>query len=503
VRRPALALALCALGAASCGYYNGMWSADHFAAQARRQERDGRRQEARASWAAAAVKAESVVAHHPHGRWAAAALVLHGEGLAKSGACDRAAVPLARALESVKDAALRERAALAAAECDLDARNPGAAEQRLQPLGASTHRARASRAAYLSGRVAEQRGDFVAAAGAYAQSSDPEAGPARARVLLAAGRTAAALSFMDTLARGHLDEDVWAMLFAAIGDGAGVMDASRALDHALATGHVVTGSRARLLLADGNRLLAVDSLAAADARYERVAVMVPDSFEGQTARVRQLRVSAARATTLADLGAVKGRLDRLTQGGTAGAALNEARALQRVIQAVIVPGDLSEEQPFRAAELARDSLHAPQLAANLFLAFARDRPASLFAPKALVAAAALAPERRDSLVEVLHSTYGTSPYTLALRGEPSPAYAAAEDSLARALGVVLEQPSAVVGSLVSPPVPGPRGPALDPPAPERAPTRRPPGRPPVRGEDAPAQGERGRSSVPPSRPERP
>src|SRR4029077_4233260 len=124
-------LALGVLGAASCGYYNGMWSADHFAAQARREERDGRRDEARASWAAAAVKAESIVAHHPHGRWADAALVLHGEGLAKSGACDRAAPPLARALASVKDPALRERATLAAAECSLDASNASAAEQLL------------------------------------------------------------------------------------------------------------------------------------------------------------------------------------------------------------------------------------------------------------------------------------------------------------------------------------------------------------------------------------
>src|SRR2546422_3931875 len=36
---------------------------------------------------------------------------------------------------------------------------------------------------------------------------------------------------------------------------------------------------------------------------------------------------------------------------------------------------------------------------------------------------------------VLDSAYAGSPYTLALRGEPSPAFAAAEDSLARALGL--------------------------------------------------------------------
>ena len=488
--RPALGLALGVLGAVSCGYYNGMWSADHFAAQARREEHDGRRDEARASWAAAAVKAESIVAHHPHGRWADAALVLHGEGLAKSGACDRAAAPLAQALASVKDAALRERAALAAAECSLDARNASAAEQLLRPLSASPRRAQASRAAYLAGRVAEERGDLIAAAGSYAHSSDAQAGPARARVLLAAGRTAEALAFIDTLARGHFDEAVWALLLAAVGDGAGVPEASRALDHVLAAGRIVTGSRARLLLADGGRLLAVDSLAAADARYGQVAAMVPDSSERQAAMVGRLRVSAAQVGSLAELRAVKARVDRLAQAGTAGAARNEVRGLQRLIQSVIPPGDPGEALPFRSAELARDSLRAPQLAVSLFLAFARARPASLFAPKALIGAAALSPERRDSLMGVLDSTYGGSPYTLALRGEPSPAYGAAEDSLGRALGLVLEQPSAFVASLVSPPVPGPRGPPLDAAGPERAEPPRPRGRLPVHGDDAPGGDER-------------
>jgi hypothetical protein len=237
-------------------------------------------------------------------------------------------------------------------------------------------------------------------------------------------------------------------------------------------------------------LLAVDSLAAANARFEQVAAMVPDSAEGQTARVRQLRVRAARARSVVDLRAVQVRVDRVAQDGTAGAALNEVRALQRLIQAVIVPGDPAKELRYRSAELARDSLQAPELAVNLFLAFARDRPASLFAPKALVAAAALSSERRDSLIGVLHSTYGASPYTLALRGEPSPAYAAAEDSLARALGVALELPSAFVASLVSPPVPGPRGPSLDP-GPERAEPPPLPGRVLPRRDELPTR-ERGR-----------
>jgi len=469
----------------SCGYYNGMWRADQFAAQARRQEREGRREEARVSWALAAVKAESVVAHHPKGRWADDALVLHGEGLANSGACDRAAAPLTRALASVEDVELRERAALAAAECSLAARNPSAAEALLQPVRASPRRARASRAAYLSGGVAEQRGDLVAAASAYAASSDAQAGPARARVLLAGGQTAAAMAFLDTLARGRFGEEVWPPLLAAVSDGAGATEASRTLDHVLATGRVLTGARARLLLADGNRLFAAGDLAAADARYQQVAAMVPDSLEGQAARVRHLRVAAAQTGTLDELRTVQTQVDRLVQAGTTGTALAEARALQRLIQAVIGSDDAGQEIPFRSAELARDSLRAPQLAEHLFLTFARERPASLFAPKALIAAGALSEQRRDSLIAVLESTYSTSPYTLALRGELSPAYAAAEDSLARALGVAVAAPSALVVSLVRAPVPGPRGPLLDADGPGRAEPSRLPGRRSVRGDDAP------------------
>lgn len=485
-----LPFALGVVGSLSCGYYNGMWRADQFASQARHQEREGRREEARASWAAAAVKAESVVAHHPKGRWAGAALVLHGEGLAKSGACDRAAAPLARALASIEDAELRERAALASAECNLAARNASAAEAVLQPVRASPRHARASRAAYLSGCVAEQRGDMVGAASAYAQSSEVDAGPARARVLLAAGESAAAMALIDTLAREHRDEAVWGPLLNAVGEGVGATEASSALDRILTRGKVPTGARARLLLADGDRLFAVGALAAADGRYQQVAVMAPDSLEGQAARVRHLRVSAAQAGSLDELHAVQTQVDRLVEFGTTGTARAEAAALQRLIQEIIAPDGAGQEVGFRSAELARDSLRAPQLAENLFRGFAGDHPASLFAPKALVAAAALSLERRDSLIAVLDATYGTSPYTLALRGEPSPGYAAAEDSLARALGLALTRTSTVVASLVPPPVPGPRGPHPD----AAAPGHTPPSRPRPQGGDESPRGDRRRSA---------
>ena len=119
---------------------------------------------------------------------------------------------------------------------------------------------------------------------------------------------------------------------------------------------------------------------------------------------------------------------------------------------------------FRAAEIARDSLHASALAGQLFLDAVAADSTSLYAAKALIAALVLLPDRRDSLVALLDSRYAGSPYTRAFHGQPSVAYAAAEDSLARELGVpgggTRDNPVSA-GVLFDAPVPGPRGPRLD------------------------------------------
>jgi len=132
-------------------------------------------------------------------------------------------------------------------------------------------------------------------------------------------------------------------------------------------------------------------------------------------------------------------------------------------------GNESDDAPqtpgeaFRVAELARDSLRAPRLAGQLFLDLAAADSGSIFAPKALVAALPLLPDRRDSIVGVLDGAYAASPYTRALRGEASPAYAAAEDSLAHELGVQVAHVAPPRAARTSAPSPltGPRGPWLD------------------------------------------
>jgi hypothetical protein len=88
----------------------------------------------------------------------------------------------------------------------------------------------------------------------------------------------------------------------------------------------------------------------------------------------------------------------------------------------------------------------------------------VFAAKAIVAALPLEPTRADSLLRVLDRQYPSSPYTLAMRGQPAPGFAAAEDSLARALGFDTAAHSAGAAVLIAAPHAGPRTVWLDPPA---------------------------------------
>jgi hypothetical protein len=458
-----LALAASAWG---CAYYNAMWSAEKLAKDARRLEARGQDADARTQWARAAVKAESVLVHHPHSRWADDALVLRAEGLARAGTCSAAAAPIAKALETVSEAPLRERAGLAAAQCALRSGKPGDADHTLaEALGSSDAQLR-SRAEYLAGEGAANRYDYTAAAAHFGRSREPKALSARARALLAAGQTTEAAAVLDTVARGHFDADEWSDLLDGLsaigGDGPGA--AGAALDRLLARARVPFADRARLLIDEGDRCLARGDLDGAAMRYRQAGAAAPVGGGG-VARTRELRVIAARAESRRDLAPVITELSQLSGPGTGGP---EAQALlnlvERVAAAPAAPGAV-----FRTAELARDSLRAARLAGRLFLDLAAADSGSLFAPKALVAALVLLPDRHDSIVAVLDRAYGASPYTRALRGESSPAYAALEDSLARELGVEVARgvPSGTARARLSAQLTGPRGPWLDEP-PSRA-----------------------------------
>ena len=247
------------------------------------------------------------------------------------------------------------------------------------------------------------RGDVPAALERLAGSEDAAAGFTRARLLAAAGRTGEVAALLDTLTRRRFVEAEWAAALDDVARASGPDVAAHTLDRLLARQRVRDRARARLLLADGNRRLAGGELDAAQRRYAQAERAAPDSVEGQRARLLLVRVAASRAERPDELAAVARRLTGLLQSGPGGPVGTEALAFQETVQRVLVLDASGDAALFRAAELARDSLGSAPLAGRLFLRIVTLAPSSLFAPKALVAAAGLLPESHDSLVALLSS----------------------------------------------------------------------------------------------------
>jgi len=446
------------VSSAGCAYYNAMWSAERYAKDARRAERRGQVSEARSHWAQAATKAERVVLHHPKSRWVDDALTLQAEGLARSGSCDEAGDVIKRVHEIVTEQGLLERVALVDAECALKAGQPLAAETALGPALASKDDARRSRAEMIAGQASALRLDYDAAVAHFERSRETAARPARARVLIAAGRPTEASRAIQSLTGPEFATDR-ANLLTSLADKSGAPAASGALDALLARGkHIPFQEQAQLLIADANRQFAAGDYEAATAGYRRALAVAPAATsEAGLAALGIQRVLLTGARNRSDVKAIETELARMSlEPG----AVEAKHVLDLVRQATLTPE--THAAGFRAAELARDSLAAPVLAGTLFLEVADRDTTSLYAPKALVAAMPLLPERHDSLVALLNTRYAMSPYTRAFYGEPSVAYAAAEDSLARELGVQIARTAVVfAGPRTDLPVPGPRGPHLE------------------------------------------
>ena len=486
---------LLAITSGGCAYYNAMWSAERYAKDARRAERRGQVAEARSQWAQAAAKAERVVIRHPRSRWADDALTLQAEGLARSGSCDEASDVIKRVREIVDERDLLERVSLVDAECALSAQQPIQAQAALGPALGSKDDSRRSRAELLAGEAAAALRHYDGAIEYFERSRETAARPALARVLILADRPDDATRVIESLT-GEEYANERSDLLTRLALATGPEAASTALDRLLARGkRIPFQEQARLLIADGERRFANGDYEAAAERYQRAAAVAPvaTSEAGQAALGTQ-RVLLTDVKDRAGLKPIETELARLSREP---GAVASKRVLDFVMQLTIIP-----ETPaagFRAAELARDSLRAPALAGWLFLDAAGRDTASIYAPKALVAAIPMLPERRDSIVTVLDARYATSPYTRAFYGEASVAYAAAEDSLARELGVQIARSTApLAGRHVDVPSPGPRGPHLEDIEDARAAVRgraRPANRPvPPAGRDRPP---------PPTGPERP
>jgi hypothetical protein len=226
----------------------------------------------------------------------------------------------------------------------------------------------------------------------------------------------------------------WGAILAAIGRE-DIANASSLLDRIRRDLVLKPDSVATWLTADAVRWFPAD---------ESIALRrLNDAFEsaggtpaGGNALLVLTRYRIARAEEITLLDSVPAILDLLEP--STGDALGQARYLVQTttrmkerydsLDLLAPQGDMGA---FLVGEALRDSLRADRLAARVWRRILNERPDSPYAPKAVLAMAALAPGQRDSLAELLRTRYPGSPYLIAASGADSPGFRALEDSLAR------------------------------------------------------------------------
>ncbi|HET9294831.1 MAG TPA: tetratricopeptide repeat protein [Gemmatimonadales bacterium] len=439
--RPVALISLLLLG--GCAYYNGMYNAKRLAGRAERAEREGRTFEAQGLWAQAEVRAESVIVRHPDSRWADDAQLIRGLARARRKDCTGAISPLEAASLSLDSPEVAEQANFQLGECRLELGDVLGADAAFARVIESPDSARRAHARLQHARVLRSSGRYAEALAALEGLSGPSVDGERAAALAGLGRMDDATPLItEAIQRGDLAFP-WDSILAAVGRR-DAREATRLVDRVVQMPDVTPDQRDRWLGADGVRLIPVDTVAGI-ARLEQVAVGQPPTNASVAARMSLIEFRLHGARTLSDAEAMRPALERLSEiGGPASiASLGYLRALDRLgtnrdsVTPDTPQGDLLT---FLAAETGRDSLRAPVIATDLFRRLSGTWPASPYAPKALLAIAALEPAAADSLRAVLESQYQESPYLTFLRGESAPALKPLEDSL-QAFAIARTRPS--------------------------------------------------------------
>lgn len=415
-----------------CVYYNGMYNTNRLAKSARKAEREGRPFEAQGYWGQVVTRADSLVLRHPRSKYADQATVLRGLALARLNQCQDAVEPLGRLSLVQLSTDFTEEATLALGRCQLQLGDAGLADLAFSQVLNSSDSARRHEARFRHARALRMNGQYEEAVALLRESPDPRAREDLLLALAGAGRTDEALAFADSVLALHDSSFAWDSAVATVGRKdahAASALVSRLTDDPRATPDLT----ARRLYDDGVRLAATDSAAGA-ARFEQAAKVQGATESAERARVRLLRAGLSSARTLEDLGRNSDSLaalaTRMTSAGIEAAALQlqvqQLRQLDDSARPGVAQGDL---RLFLGAESARDSLHAPLLAATLFRRLADEWPVSPYAPKALLAAQRLDPADPGGIHDRLDSLYHDSPYLALMRGEDAPGYRQLEDSL--------------------------------------------------------------------------
>jgi hypothetical protein len=203
--------------------------------------------------------------------------------------------------------------------------------------------------------------------------------------------------------------------------------------------------RGQLLVTDGMRLLSSNPDAGL-ARLQEAAAAQPVTDASLVARLRIGEYLMRTADTLSQIELARPGLTSLSEvgGPSAIAAIRYLRILNalQIYADSVGPGTpRGDLTTFLLAESVRDGLPAKRIAAELFATVPAWWPASPYAPKALLALAALEPAQAESIMHTIERVYPESPYLVLVAGQVTPAVLALEDSLQAFTGGITGAPA--------------------------------------------------------------
>ncbi|MEO8029324.1 MAG: tetratricopeptide repeat protein [Gemmatimonadota bacterium] len=422
----------------SCAYFNGMYNARRLANSARKADREGRSFESTRLWGLAATKAESLQSQHPRSKYVPEARLIQASSLARSGNCDAAIPEAERAIATSSELRLVEDAALLLGRC-YDARNdPAAALEAYGRILNSRDSRRRSEAVFQHGRAERELGLYADALADLSGSKDPRAQGERAAALMGLGKTVEGEAVVDSLIVAHDSLAPWGDLF----DAYARTDPTRAsalIQRVSSDTAFRRSDRVDWIVGDAERSATVDPAAAA-----RQLAVAESLGGGGSTRTRQVQLSVVKAQlaqvgTLSELLPLVDRLEDLGERGGASAPL--AIRTAKSARVILAAADSTQRDApqydlrlFLAAELARDSLGANQLASGLLHQLVTSSPDSPYAPKAALALQLVSPTPDDSLRDGVLARHPGSPYLLAIKGADAPGYLELEDSLRNFMG---------------------------------------------------------------------
>jgi tetratricopeptide (TPR) repeat protein len=416
-----------------CAWSNSLYHARRFASAAERAEREDRSFEAGGLWGQALTKADSAYAREPDGMRGAEALWLRGRALARLNQCGDAIPALERAGLLAPTAPWRDAQLLELGRC-LDRQGEARAADVFRPLLRSADSAVQLEARRGAGRALVTAGRWAEALEALEGVPGAPARIERGIALAAIGRTDDAVAELEPVIVAADTAVAWHRILGHLGDRDGP-DAVALLSRLLAFPDRTAALEARWRLA-----VARGAAVAPDEQVQQLetAARLVGSAAAGDARIALAERRLAGVHSPEGLSAVVEGFTELTEGEpttmlTLQRYIKFADALLEDADTTKAGAPLGDLSFFHQAEIARDSLRAPALAAWFFRRIESDWDQSPYLPKILLARVVLEPDSSDALRRRL-AGFGESPYLRYLRGEMTPEFRVLEDSLAFYLG---------------------------------------------------------------------